>query len=135
MVLVGVVLGGGVDDVCPRPVHHGLHRHDPLAPLRDRAVLEPSPEQVGAQERRRVLLLGDPGPRSVRPLLARRQNQQVDLVASRPVVQERSATAKLDVVGVRPDREDLHAHASTLTVLRPDLRRCTMRSPIPSPLI
>ena len=68
--------------------------------------------------RGRVLLLADPRGQPLRAVLPRRHHQHGDLVARGDVAEQRGATAELDVVGVGPDRQHLHADTS-----RPDAAR------------
>ena len=56
MVLVRVVGGQRVHHVRAGAVQDRLDRHDAVASLRDRPVLEPAPEQIRSEEGRGVLL-------------------------------------------------------------------------------
>ena len=103
MVLVRVLRRVRVDGLrvqCPRRFLDGV---DGGSPFRDGSVFEAAPQQFGAEDRGRVLLLLHPGPRRLGALLARCHDEEPQPVAPALVRQERSPAAELDVVGVGPD--------------------------------
>jgi hypothetical protein len=116
VVLVGVFDRMGVEDLGAGGGEDVIDHGDGFGPVGDRAVVEATPAQLDAEQGCGCLLLL----RAAHPLqqapLAGGHDEDRDLVAAGDMTQERRPTPKLDVVGVRPDRD--HVHQPSLRATR-----------------